>query len=1034
MGSRLLRVTPVREASSRDRVAAETSRGVVEPGRDVINEVLKRRAVRDYFAAPGLSARQVPGFRAGLGTQGTEAPLTVRVLGLRVDFLSDRMGSLTTTADGKFDLRTGTAQFIDPPPHNGNYFAAHLEALSRYYSAMSFAELQVEYDVFPQEPDSAFHLSDTADYGPWTYSDEDYQLGVALITDAVHAADNSAESIDFSQYDIVIIFHAGADLQGDVNYDSEWDLPSFSLTLADPILVDHGSAYVYGAAVIPETSGQDGMLGALNGVLTHEFGHMLGLPDVYNTDDFLPAVGYWSLMDSGNYLGGIVEDPNTGELVYVFGIIPGGLDAWSRRELGRIVGRQTVDEIEVGAQWADTLRAIELSSRVLVVPASGSEYFMIENRECDLDGNGYVEVRADPATGVILGPESNEYDALLPGSGILIWHIDEGIIARRSSLGLSPNGGQSERGISLEEADGIVDLGDPSSSYWLGSEFDPYFVSNATQFDPTTVPNSDANSGAASQGSVSVESESQVGMYVSVERKWARDGWPVVVGPLEEASPGFGDFDVDGVKEVFLAGPGSTVRAWKADGSAYLAGEPRGRLADAPGPLLPTLCFSEGISALVGTVVLGDSGTLYAWAVNGDHSPVTPGQVLAGWPPAISSVTTPPCAVGDDIIAGCSDGKVRALDAGGALRWSSQTSLGQSVTGSIAAGDIDHDGYYEVAFGGPHSVAVVSSTDGEFLFSPYELPEGGPADSAGPYVLMADVDGKPDSTLEVVITTGSGNMFALNSTGQVLEGWPVFLNDPVSSWPAAGDVDGDALAEIVVHSSSGKLYVINGTGVISSGWPITSGCSGTQTRNGVSACDLNSDKSTEILFPYDGSGISAVGSDGTPLQDWPVAVGSRICGSPALTDLEEDGKPELFQAAGDSLLVCLELPYSVSDFEWPLRGNTSARTNCLERRGGLSLLAGQVLFAGGAVYPQPNPSHGPTTSIRYFLSAPASVKLEIFDLSGRRVYSSETECQATENSFVWSHAGLPPGVYIIRLEAEALGRKDVAFTKASVLH
>ena len=1032
--SRLLKVSSAREALWRNGSAVDALNPSIVPRQDIVNSVVRRRAVRDCFVTQSISAREGLRSYGGLHAPVSQAPVTIRVLGLRVDFLTDRMGSLTTTADGRFDSRQGTGQFIDPAPHKRNFFMAHLEALSRYYSAMSFGQLQVEYGVFPQNPDSAFHLSDTADYGPWTYAPEDYQLGVKFITDAVEAADNSSESINFAQYDIVVIFHAGADLQGDINNDSPWDLPSFSATLEDPIAVDNGTAHVYGASVIPETSSQDGMLGAINGVIAHEFGHMLGLPDLYNTDDFLPSIGYWSLMDTGNYVGGLVEDPNTHEVVYVFGLLPGGLDVWSRRELGRLFGIQTVEEIGVGAQWSDTLMAIELSSRVLDVGASSTEYFMIENRESDLDGNGLVEVRADSATGVILGPESNEYDALLPGSGILVWHVDEAIMARRLSLGLSPNGRLFDRGLSLEEADGIVDLGNPYSSYWLGSEFDPYFVGNATQFNPTTVPNSDVNSSATSQVFVDVGNRRQVGMYVSVERKWAREGWPVVVGPLEEAAPGFWDLNGDGLKEVFLAAPDSTVRVWNADGSSYRAGQSRGWFAEAPGRILPALCFNENIPALVGTVVHGDSDSLYAWVVHDLDGSATPGEVLAGWPPGIPSVTTSPCALGQDIIVGCSDGKVYAVDAGGARRWNSITSLGSAVKGSIAVGDVDSDGDYEVAFSGGGLVAIVSSTGGEFLFSPRELSEGSPADSAGPYVLMADIDGDPDSTLEIVVTTGSGSMFAFDTRGQISEGWPVFLNDPVSSWPAAADVDGDAQAEIVVHSSSGKLYVVNGTGVVSQGWPIATGSSGVQTRNGASACDLNSDNSADAIFAYEGAEVTAVGGDGRPLQDWPVAVGGHVCGSPALTDLEEDGTPELFQAAGDSLLVCLELPYTVSHFEWPVKGNTSARTNCLERRGGFEPRAGQALILRGEVYSQPNPSRGPTTSIRYFLSAPASVRIDIFDLSGRKVYSEEKQCPATENSFLWSHEGFPPGVYVIRVEAGAFGRKDVAFTRASVLH
>ena len=45
--------------------------------------------------------------------------------------------------------------------------------------------------------------------------------------------------------------------------------------------------------------GANGRLAALNGVFAHEFGHVLGLPDLYNIFNGVPQVGYFSLMDSG---------------------------------------------------------------------------------------------------------------------------------------------------------------------------------------------------------------------------------------------------------------------------------------------------------------------------------------------------------------------------------------------------------------------------------------------------------------------------------------------------------------------------------------------------------------------------------------------------------------------------------------------------------------------------------------------------------------------------------------------------------------
>ena len=55
---------------------------------------------------------------------------TLRVLGLRIDFQTDRLGSQTSTPDGRFDLRDGKALGIpiDPPPHNRAFFLSHLQA------------------------------------------------------------------------------------------------------------------------------------------------------------------------------------------------------------------------------------------------------------------------------------------------------------------------------------------------------------------------------------------------------------------------------------------------------------------------------------------------------------------------------------------------------------------------------------------------------------------------------------------------------------------------------------------------------------------------------------------------------------------------------------------------------------------------------------------------------------------------------------------------------------------------------------------
>ncbi|MEV6366478.1 immune inhibitor A domain-containing protein [Micromonospora musae] len=61
------------------------------------------------------------------------------------------------------------------------------------------------------------------------------------------------------------------------------------------------------------------------GVFSHEYGHDLGLPDLYDTVGGDNGVGFWSLMSSGSWLSHGKED---------IGSTPGYMDPWSKLFLG----------------------------------------------------------------------------------------------------------------------------------------------------------------------------------------------------------------------------------------------------------------------------------------------------------------------------------------------------------------------------------------------------------------------------------------------------------------------------------------------------------------------------------------------------------------------------------------------------------------------------------------------------------------------------------------------------------------------------
>lgn len=191
------------------------------------------------------------------------------------------------------------------------------------------------------------------------------------------------------------------------------------------------------------------------GVFVHEWGHALSLPDLYDTDGGSIGLGYWCLMAGGSW-GANGNSP----------WYPAHLCAWAKMELGwlsptAVRGRKlySIPQIETNS------KAYWLIGR----QRTFREYFLIENRRKTL------------------------FDTLMMGQGLLIYHIDDSVIARRRGFNAINNGGAYWRyGVALEQADGLDHLFNNNNS---GDAADPFPGSTNNQtFDSTaTTPNSRTN-------------------------------------------------------------------------------------------------------------------------------------------------------------------------------------------------------------------------------------------------------------------------------------------------------------------------------------------------------------------------------------------------------------------------------------------------------------------------------------------------------------------------------------------------------------
>jgi hypothetical protein len=398
-----------------------------------------------------------------------------------------------------------------------------------YYLAASAGDYNLEYDVWPKDK-AAYTLSNPMSYynPPESTSDEFVSKMEEYFRESFETADSEDPEIDFSSYAHYMIIHAGSDWQHDVLGDSPVDIPSFFIRVGDgkEVSVDEGNHQIYHACNVPATisqdfeiSDQDGYsihsgYGALNSVLFHEFGHSLGLVDLYNVRNFSPMVGAFDIMDSGG-AGILVDELPNGDLIYVEGVLPALPGAFSRALLFQDNFRdrglmKDITELEPYVQQGIAASSLKQSTDILPsiikYPISEYEYYLIENRNLDPDDDGGTAVYGTLGDRVVLYPTAAdnpfdiptyEYDYLLPsfitpspanevkGGGLLVWYVNEKVLYEEGTVledgsfwsnfdNNSVNTNFASPGVMVLEADGIRDLGEYNSWYWTGTAYE-YF-------------------------------------------------------------------------------------------------------------------------------------------------------------------------------------------------------------------------------------------------------------------------------------------------------------------------------------------------------------------------------------------------------------------------------------------------------------------------------------------------------------------------------------------------------------------------------
>jgi M6 family metalloprotease-like protein len=257
------------------------------------------------------------------------------------------------------------------------------EEMCRFFNSQSGGRISLTASTAPR----VYKLNNTMGY--YGLSDD----AESLVRDAV--AQSDAE-IDFSNYQCVMVAHAGYGDETNPSDNGTSDIWSkYWYSGGYNAIVTGDGVSVNGATVVPELE-YEGV--SPLGIICHEFGHQLGLPDLYDTSYSTEGgIGRWSLMATGAYNG----TPR--------GSKPALLDPWCRKRLG------WVSYEKLSGDYKDfnfeSNRVYQLAADGLEPPA---DYFLLEKR----------------------GKAAGTYDEGLPGEGLLIYHVNA-VTERENSL--SPN-------------------------------------------------------------------------------------------------------------------------------------------------------------------------------------------------------------------------------------------------------------------------------------------------------------------------------------------------------------------------------------------------------------------------------------------------------------------------------------------------------------------------------------------------------------------------------------------------------------------
>lgn len=943
---------------------------------------------------------------------------TIKILAVLVNFQADNDGA--TFGNGKFGTiysKDYGTKILDPLPHDKNYFESHLLFAKNYFTKVSKGKVHISYTVLT---DTVTVSKTMRNYSPPSNS-TDFTPVADFSKEVWTRVDQLNPGLNFNNYNLFAIFHAGVgrDITLPGSLGNERDIPSLYFSQKslqniygssfDGFPVSNGSFKIKNSMVLPETESRElTSLGntflfeiTINGLIVASIASHLGLPDLFDTKTGLSAIGRFGLMD--------------GQAIFAYnGIFPPEPSAWEKIFLGW-EQPTVVDPLPGIFNISVTAKEIAASTdaSIIKIPINSSEYFLIENRIRDAnsdgakityllngqtftktfpkDTNGFRSFSVDSVDGVVTNVD--EYDWAVPGNGLVIWHIDENVINAKLSEN-KINTDKNNRGVDVEEADGIQDIGEQFTTILgdvvigEGSSEDFWFNGNPAdlyenKFTRDSRPNSNSNANANSL--INISSFSPITNRMTFRLVYGDS----IVKPIFSKN------------SVLLYSSNTKLTQLENSNKFYiLTGDTLNIFSDNGDFLKSFTQFSN-----VKPVALNQQNTNYVIGVRGSkinvyktffdtEFPIVSTDILNN-----EEISSAPILAGNFIIIPTQTGKLHQYSIGDTAKYIK--SFISSATQPIKKAAFDTSA--------SHYVFITESKfyeNGNEVFTSSNLKD---------LLLTKNSSGE---FISAILIDGNKIYFHSSTRGKLNE-FELSASNSISSF-SAGDLKNDG-ENYIVFANGQNIEALNLLGSSADNFPLTDpqaiGFTGTPL-----IADFTGDPKAEVIaFTKDGRIFAIDGGTGKVVDGFPISTGSELSCTPVL--FINGGKLSIASVNKKNTFAAWQIGANEGKLSWSEENGNSFNQSFVGVASRVNLT--NEFFPESKAYNYPNPVYDGSTLIRYFVSEDSKISIKIFDLAGDFVAELNDNARGGfDNETKWDVGNIQSGVYLARIEANSTSGKS----------